>query len=85
MKKTKVMSIGVNMNTLINSDTWLCCVCWSGIGGNSIYCSVCKHWVHKSCSGISGKLVENKYFRCYKCDGLTRPIEGNPFDCAMLK
>ena len=29
-----------------------CAVCRTGVGRNRIFCSGCKHWVHKKCSGI---------------------------------
>ena len=63
MKKTKIMFSGQNMNTLIDSGTWPCGVCRAGVGSNSIYCSGCKHWVHKKCSRIHGRLIEDESFR----------------------
>ena len=28
-----------------------CGVCFKGVGSNSIYCALGKHWIHKRCSG----------------------------------
>ena len=56
MKKTKIIFSGANMNTLIDTGVWPCGICWSGVGRNSIFCSGCKHWVHKKCSA---RLVVN--------------------------
>ena len=55
------------------------------MGSNSIYCSDCKHWVHKKCSRIHGRLIEDESFRCDRCLGLARPIDGRPCDSIMLK
>ena len=33
-----------------------CGVCRKGVSDNSIRCVECLKWVHKICSGISGKL-----------------------------
>ena len=40
-------------------------------GVNSIACTVCKQWVHKRCSGISGSLNAIDDFECQRCvDGI---------------
>ena len=36
-----------------------CGVCRRGVASNSILCVECLSWVHKRCSGISGKLQSN--------------------------
>ena len=38
-----------------------------GVGDNSIFCVECSRWVHKKCSGISGKLKSNVDFHCRRC------------------
>ena len=43
-----------------------CGVCRKGVGDNSIFCLECRRWVHKRCSGISGKL-SNVDFHCRRC------------------
>ena len=40
-----------------------------------IYCSFCKHWVHKRCSGLKGRLTIAPSFKCYSC--LHLPKNGN--------
>ena len=84
MKKTKIMFSGVNMDTLIDTGAYPCGVCRSGVGKNSIFCPGCKHWVHKKCSGIRGRLVEDKDFQCNRCRGLARTIDGHPCDSITL-
>ena len=63
MKRTKVKFNGQNMNTFLDSGMWPCSVCRSSVGSNSIFCSGCKHWVHKKCTRICSRLVENVIFR----------------------
>ena len=45
---------------------------------NAIKCSLCKLWVHKRCSSISGRMVANPNYVCPKCCGQTRPTDGRP-------
>ena len=42
---------------------YLCAVCHTGVGNNSIYCNGCKLWVHKKCSGLQ-QLTPNSEYRC---------------------
>ena len=42
---------------------------------NSIFCSGCKRWVHKKCSGLK-KLVDDPNFKCARCLGHARPVDG---------
>ena len=44
-----------------------CSVCGKGVGRNSVQCTKCQHWVHKSCSGVHGSLTTGKDFTCKKC------------------
>ena len=76
--KTKIMISGADMNTLKDSGKFPCGVCRTGVGSNSIYCNGCKHWVHKKCSKISGKMKPDPNFRCSRCLGTARPIDGRP-------
>ena len=84
MKKTKTMFSEVNMDTLIGTGAYPCGVCRSGVGKNSIFCPCCKHWVHKKCSGIRGRLVEDENFQYNRCRGLARPTDGRPCDSITL-
>ena len=75
--KTKVVICGNNLGTLTDSGNFPCGVCRKGVGSNSIYCEGCSCWVHKKCSGIAGVLVPNPAYRCNRCQGLARPINGS--------
>ena len=52
-------------------------VCRTGVGNNSIYFNGCKLWVHKKCSGLQ-RLTPNSDYRCARCMGNARPIDGRP-------
>jgi Reverse transcriptase (RNA-dependent DNA polymerase) len=65
--KTKVMKCCVNSTPLSDSGKWPCGVCRKGVGRNSVFCVVCKKWVHKKCSGVKGKLVTGVKFTCPVC------------------
>ena len=41
-------------------------------------CSQCKLWVHKKCSGLTGRLVADPEFVCQRCRGVAYPIDGRP-------
>ena len=69
MGKTKVMKCHVRSGQVEDSGKWPCGVCRKGVGNNAINCTVCKKWVHKRCSGISGKLQDIGEFQCSKCVG----------------
>ena len=76
MKKTKVMISGLNLNTLRDAGKYPCGICRKGVGSNSIFWNDCKHWVHKKCTNIRGRLSAVPNFRCGRCFGLARPIVG---------
>jgi len=78
MKKTKILCSGRNLDVLQDAGKWPCGVCRRGVGGNSILCSGCDCWVHKTCSGIKGSLVPDPSYLCRRCRGLARPIDGRP-------
>ena len=59
MGKTKVMRCSVGAGPVIKSGKDPCGVCSKGVGSNSIKCDA---WVHKRCSGVSGKLQGVKDF-----------------------
>ena len=65
--KTKVMRCCVGAGSVIKSGKDPCGVCNKGVGSNSIKCTSCKAWIHKRCSGISGKLQVEGDFRCKTC------------------
>ena len=75
--KTKVQACGTGLDLLQSSGEYPCAVCRTGVGNNSIYCNGCKHWVHKKCSGLQ-QLTPNPDYRCARCMGNARPIDGRP-------
>ena len=42
----------------------------------AIFCGACLSWIHKKCSGIKGPLCPDPDFRCARCLGKARPIDG---------
>ena len=75
--KTKVMICGTGLDLLQSSGKYPCAVCRTGVGNNSIYCNGYKLWVHKKCSGVQ-RLTPNPDYRCARCMGNARPIDGRP-------
>ena len=68
MTKTKILcSQGSQRKQQATSSKHPCGICYHGVGSNSIYCGQCKHWVHKSCSGIKGRLKQDPHFVCRRC------------------
>ena len=65
--KTKIMWRRLSMGQAEDSGEHPCGVCKKGVGDNSIFCMECHRWVHKRCSGISGKLKSNVDFHCRRC------------------
>ena len=72
------MVSGIGLDVLKDSGKFPCSVCRSGVGRNSIECSSCGLWVHKRCSGITGRLASDPSYVCPRCRGLSRPIDGRP-------
>jgi hypothetical protein len=67
MGKTKVMRCQVGAGQVVKAGKYPCGVCQKGVGSNSIMCASCCKWIHKRCSGISGKLQKVAGFRCKIC------------------
>ena len=85
ISKTKVMRCQVGIGKAEESGKYPCGVCKQGIGDNSIKCVACHRWVHKMCSGISGRLGYVADFHCRRClDGdsaqvvLSSEVESEP-------
>ena len=57
MGKTKVMRCCVRGGQAENSGKSPCGICKKGVVANSIQCTACRAWIHKRCSGITGKLT----------------------------
>ena len=36
-------------------------------GNNSIYCSTCKTWIHRRCSGVKGTPIDIQSYMCAAC------------------
>ena len=67
MVKTKVMRCQVGQ--VKESGRYPCRVCRTGVGSNSIVCTMCKKWIHYGCSKISGKVgdVDASVYVCPRC------------------
>ena len=65
--KTKVMCSSRDAPKTVPKSRYPCGVCSRGVGANSIFCSYCKKWVHKGCSGIKGLLSAVQDFKCKTC------------------
>ena len=79
--KTKVIQCRVSRFQSEDSGEYPCGVCRKGVASNSIRCVECLRWVHKRCSGISGKLKSNTDFHCRRClEG-----ENDLYQSVMLK
>ena len=75
--KTKIMICSTGLDLLQSSGKFPCTICCTGVGSNSIFCNVCKHWVHKKCSGLKG-MTKDPDYRCTRCWGTARPLDGRP-------
>ena len=67
LAKTKVIISDKNCGLSFTSGKYPCGVCHKGVGVNSIFCTYCNKWVHKRCSGVSGRLDAVADFRCRTC------------------
>jgi hypothetical protein len=76
MKKTKLRVSVTGLDVLRDSGAFICAVCRSGVRDNSIHCSQCGLWGHKTCSDVGGRLVANPDYICPRCCGKARPIDG---------
>ena len=76
MGKTILMVSGLDLGHLNKFGKDLCGVCQKGVGSNAISCGDCLCWVHKKCNGIKCPLYPNPDFRCARCLGTARPIDG---------
>ena len=76
MGMTKIMVPGMNLDLLKKPGKDPYGVCQKGVGSNAIFCGGCLCWIHKKCSGIKGPLRPDPDFRCARCLGTARPIDG---------
>ncbi|XP_057298477.1 uncharacterized protein LOC130629336 [Hydractinia symbiolongicarpus] len=80
--KSKVMISSIAAKCDLVVGKWPCGVCRKGVGSNSIFFQTCKHWVHKKCSSISGRLRADIQFVCKRCKG--EIIENEVFPALMM-
>ena len=62
---------------LKDSGAFPCSVCRKGVGINSVFCSTCFHWVHKRCSGLTGRL-KNQAYVYPRCLNLAPSLDYRP-------
>ena len=74
--KTKIMVSGLDLDLLKKLGKYPCSVCQKGVGSNAISCGGCLCWIYKKCNRIKGPLHPNPDFRCTRCLGTARPIDG---------
>ena len=74
-KKKKIMLLG--FENLRDSGAFPCSVCRKGVGVNSVFCSTYSHWIHKRCSGLTGRLKDQAYV-CPWCLNLAPPLDYRP-------
>ena len=53
--KSKMMVGSSGGKMIVSSGKWPC-VYGKGVQANSVQCTVCKHLIHKRCSGVRGDL-----------------------------
>ena len=64
MGKTNFLISSRDLHTLETSSKYPCAVCRKGVRKNSVFYSGCLCRVHKTCSNISLRLVEDPDFKC---------------------
>ena len=42
------------------------------------FCDGCQSWIHKKCSGFKGRLKADPDYKCKRCMGLCRLVDGRP-------
>ena len=71
--KTRIMICGKGLDLLQSSGEFLCAVCHTGVGSNSIFCNGGKYWVHKKCRGRK-HLTKDPDYRMYTVPGNCMPL-----------
>ena len=70
MGKTKVLVSNRSYAPVTEQADYPCSVCHKGVGSNSNFCVVCKHYVHWKCSGIKRKQKKDEpEYTCRVCTG----------------
>ena len=78
IRKTKIMICGKNLHSLRDSGKHPCGVCRKGVGSNSTVCDRCQPWIHKKCSGFKCRVKADPKYRCKRCMGICRQLDGRP-------
>ena len=76
MGKTKIMVSGLDLDLLKKFGKDPCRVCQKVVGSYAISCAGCLCRIHKKCNIIKGLMCPNPDFRCARCLGTARPIDG---------
>ena len=74
------MISGVGLGKLRDSGAYIYAVCRSGVGANSIFCSLCSLWVYKKYSGIADRLRADPGYIWPKCRDTARTVDGRITD-----
>ena len=82
--KTKIMICGTGLDLLQRSGQFPFTICHTRMGSDSIFCSGCKHWLHKKCSGLK-HLTKDPDYRCTQCKGTAYPLDGDSIFCSGCK
>ena len=75
-EKTKILASGMDLDLLKKSGKEPYGVCQKGVGSNAILCGGCLCWIHKKFNDIKSPLRPDPDFRCDRCLGTARPIDG---------
>ena len=76
MDKSKDLISGPGCDVFQKSGKDPCGVKLKGVDTNSIFCGGCSSSIHNKISGIPGSLKPDTSFRCKRCTGQARPIDG---------
>ena len=77
--RTRVMRCCVRVGQAENSGKWPCGICKKDVAANSIQCTAWRAWIHKRCSGVTGKVTGVVGYTCKKW------VNGSPVDSVWLK
>ena len=67
IKKIKMMISNENVGKITIEGKFPCIICRKRVSSNSIFCQLCRWWMHKRCSGFEGKLKVDSKFKCQTC------------------
>ena len=78
MGKINILIASRDLHALQTSGRYHCEVCRKGVRKNSIFCSRYSLWGRKKCSDTPDRIVKDPDFRCRRCLGNARAIDGRP-------